>query len=278
MNQPQPGRIMVGVGGFGGGGFGGYVMATDSPTLAFAPNGRVLFSATQDRTVRIWDVVSGKEIGKLKGHEGPVTALGMAANGKTLVTGSSDTTLLVWDVTGYRAAARPATQLQAQEIERVWDELAAPDAVKAFDGMQRLLADPRQAVAFLQKHLKVATPVDTTKLAKWISELDSKKFPVREQAMRELEKLGDLAVPALTRLLSAPPSVEARRRAEKILEKLTSLSLSPDELRIVRALEVLEKLDNAEAREVLTGLTKGAEGALPTREARAALARMGRSN
>ena len=44
--------------------------------------------------------------------------------------------------------------------------------------------------------------------------------------------------------------------------------------RIVRAIEVLEKTNTPEGRQILESLAKGAGGALQTREAQAALARM----
>jgi hypothetical protein len=73
----------------------------------------------------------------------------------------------------------------------------------------------------------------------------------------------------------APPSAEVKRRAEVILEKYRAgLSASPEGLRLVRSVEVLEHLGTAEARTLLETLAKGPAGAELTVEAKAALERL----
>jgi hypothetical protein len=57
------------------------------------------------------------------------------------------------------------------------------------------------------------------KIGQWIVDLDSSDFRKRAKAFEELEKLGDLAEPALTKLLASKPAVETRRRAQMLLEK-----------------------------------------------------------
>ena len=85
-------------------------------------------------------------------------------------------------------------------------------------------------------------------------------------------ELADLAEPALLAALHDKPSVEKRRRVEDLLKRLDA-SVSPELLRGVRAVEVLESLGTPEARQVLQTLAKGAAEARLTREANAALKR-----
>ncbi len=251
--------------------------AADAPTLAFAPDGRTLAARGLDGSVRVWDLPGGKEIGPFKGHEGSVTALAFAPDGKTLASGGSDTTILLWDLSGLSRPARsPAVSLPARDVESLWGDLAGDDAGKAMQGIQKLAGAPREAVAYFRERLKPATGVDAKKIAQWVAGLDSEEFAVRQEAAQELEKVGEAAVPALQKLLANPPSLEARKKAEQILEKVTVQTLSTEQLRLVRALEVLEQVGTGEAREMLEALAKGAPGALATREAQAALDRLAR--
>lgn len=63
-----------------------------------------------------------------------------------------------------------------------------------------------------------SSDVDTKKIARWIAELDSDQFAVRDQATRELEKVGESAQPALRKALEGHPKPEARKRLERLTE------------------------------------------------------------
>jgi hypothetical protein len=75
--------------------------------------------------------------------------------------------------------------------------------------------------------------------------------------------------------LSANPSLEARRRMTDMLAKPRPAVLSPEALRGVRGVQVLEMIANPEARKVLAVLAGGAAGARLTQEAQASLERPG---
>jgi hypothetical protein len=62
-------------------------------------------------------------------------------------------------------------------------------------------------------------PVDESRVALLIKNLDSDQFGVRQRALRELEELGNAAEPTLRRALAAGPSPEVRRRLEGLLDK-----------------------------------------------------------
>jgi WD40 repeat protein len=56
--------------------------------VAFAPGGKTLASGSFDRTVKLWDLATGKEQATLP-HTGPVYALAWSPDGLTLATGSA---------------------------------------------------------------------------------------------------------------------------------------------------------------------------------------------
>jgi WD40 repeat protein len=67
--------------------------------LAFSSDGKMLASASRDRTVRVWDVATGKESVQLKGHQGGADAVAFTPGAKYLVTGGVDKTVRLWNLT-----------------------------------------------------------------------------------------------------------------------------------------------------------------------------------
>jgi hypothetical protein len=165
-------------------------------------------------------------------------------------------------------------KLTQKDLEGLWETLVGNDAAKAYRAIWSMVADPDRSVPFLRERLKPVPPPAKGRVEKLLSELDSGVFKVREKAMAELEKMGALAKDAIKKALDGKPSLEVRRRLEKLMDKLSSFTLSGEELRTWRALEVLELVGNPTARQVLQALGKGAPGVWQTEEARAALDRL----
>lgn len=70
----------------------GWVMA-----LAFSPDGTTLASASEDRTIALWDVVNGTLRRVLTGHTEGVYNVVFSPNGATLLSASADGTIKFWD-------------------------------------------------------------------------------------------------------------------------------------------------------------------------------------
>jgi HEAT repeat protein len=135
-----------------------------------------------------------------------------------------------------------------------------------------LVAASNDAVRLIRRAVRPVPSVDSL-LARLLADLDSSSFAVREKATQELERMGELAHPALERLLESHPSLEVGRRVKQILKK-PETPISPQELQTLRAVEVLEVIGTEEARDVLKELTRGAPGARLTTEAMLAWERL----
>jgi WD40 repeat protein len=68
------------------------------PGVASSRDGRLLASASWDRTVKLWSTATGKEIRTLQGHSNRVESVAFHPNGKKLASGSEDGTLKAWDL------------------------------------------------------------------------------------------------------------------------------------------------------------------------------------
>jgi WD40 repeat protein len=65
-------------------------------SVSYSPDGKTLASGSQDKTIKLWDVKTGKERATLKGHTEIVWSVAYSPDGKTLASGSYDKTIKLW--------------------------------------------------------------------------------------------------------------------------------------------------------------------------------------
>jgi hypothetical protein len=245
------------------------------PVLTLSADGRYLALADGEKDIRVRDLAAGKDVRTLTGHEGPATRLEFSRDGRHLVTAGKDGVALVWDAQKLGLEAERGGNPGEEQLQAAWDDLAGGDGARAFQAVWEF-ADSEKGVLFLRERLAPAKRLsDEATLAKLIADVDSDEFAVREKAARELEDLGFEAEPALKKLAADPPSLNAKRTAQRLLEKLKGGVTTPEGRRVLRVVEALERAATPEARKTLEKLAGGISDATLTREARAALSRLG---
>jgi WD40 repeat protein len=235
---------------------------------AFSPDGHV-FAVPGVGGIVLFETASGKVRLRL-GGQGGVTGLAFTPDGKTLVAASADATVLVWDVTGLRTVGK-----LPGKVEELWLLLADADPERAGAAVWTMMDAPLESLKLLRKYLQ-RVPANQDGVRQLIADLDDPQYAVRDKATRELALLGPAAEDALTAKMRTKVSLEMSKRIEKLLAAIASTPPTPEQLRIVRAVEVLEGIGTPEVRELLEDLASGAEGAWLTIQAREALARLKR--
>jgi RNA polymerase sigma factor (sigma-70 family) len=254
------------------------VLAAPRPQIncvTFSPDGRLLAAGGWDQRIYLWDTITGEQVCRLEGHRGHIESLAFSPDGRRLASGSLDTTALIWDVPR-RSTPRRDHPLTDRELEALWSSLSGADAARAYQSILTLASAPELAVPLLTERLARKPEVDAGRIARLLARLDGEDFTDRERATDELRKLGWIAEPALQKLLEGKPSPEARKRAQELLSGIRTGEPTPDLLRLLRGIEVLERIGTAPANRLLETVAAGRPHDRPTREAQASLERLTR--
>ncbi|KXZ56037.1 hypothetical protein GPECTOR_2g1589 [Gonium pectorale] len=92
-------------------------------SVAFNPNGTLLASGSEDRSVRLWDPLTGEQKAVLFGHTGQVLGVAFSPNGGMIASASVDSTVRLWD-----ASTGEAKGELAGHVDWVRDVAFAPAA------------------------------------------------------------------------------------------------------------------------------------------------------
>jgi WD40 repeat protein len=231
---------------------------------ALSPDGRLLASCGAEHTIVVRELASGSVRRRLKGHLAPLSGLTFGPSSRVLISASHDTTALVWDVYAPLDSRPPG-------LATLWDDLASPDGEKAHAAMVAALRTPDDAVAVLKKKLRPAEPMKPEVLARWIDRLVDDNPGERKRATAVLIDLGEVAAPALRRVLNGSPAPQLRQAVESVLNRPSGPVTTPGGLQVPRAVELLTVANTPEARVFLEALARGAPGFRQTREAIAAM-------
>jgi WD40 repeat protein len=248
-------------------GLAGYIM-----TLSVSPDSRLL-AAGGWCGIKVWEIETGLERRSFHDFEGNAFAVAFSPDGRALASGNGAQEIVVWDIPA-KPSPDDAKVAASEVVPRLWKDLAASDGGAVHRAIWALAGRPVDAIPFLKKTLTPAPAINGPRLAQLIEDLNSDVFLVREKATKEIDSLGEVAEPALRRIVIDPPSLEVKQRAKILLDKQTAALASPERMQKNRAVEALEHMGTREAQSLLQELANGAPEARITREAIAALERL----
>ena len=67
-------------------------------SVACSPDGKLLASGSSDKSIKLWEMPTGKLLKTLTGHKAGVYSVSFSPDGKLLASGSSDKSLLLWEM------------------------------------------------------------------------------------------------------------------------------------------------------------------------------------
>jgi WD40 repeat protein/mono/diheme cytochrome c family protein len=98
-------------------------------SIVFSPDGRHALSASADKTIRLWDVASGRSLRCFDGHTDDVLSVAFSADGRHALSGSRDRTVRLWEV----VSGRELRSFQGH-TERVSSVAFSPDGRQVLSG------------------------------------------------------------------------------------------------------------------------------------------------
>jgi len=78
-------------------------------SVAITPDGKYIVSGSWDKTIKLWDISSDKEIRTFKGHSSWVNSVAITPDGKYIVSGSEDKNIKLWDIKSGKLISSYAT-------------------------------------------------------------------------------------------------------------------------------------------------------------------------
>lgn len=164
--------------------------------VTVTPDDRIVVTASRDKTVRLWDIYTGRMMRILEGHAAAVNAVVVTPDGHEILSGSTDGSVRVWDV----QTGKPLRELVGPSGKASELELSLPESSGMWgsvkDGTELGPGLPQNggavmAIDFISHGRNVV--VGTVRGELWITNLDGMNEP---QLIRQADNCAIRAIAA----------------------------------------------------------------------------------
>ena len=223
--------------------------AESARSLAFSPDGLHLAVGSYDSKIRIWNWREKTVTKILDVQKERIYSLAYLQDGKVLASGPARGPVCLWDTVSdkvlhnwkngrwqmagdpkgrWLAIAGTDYSLTIRSLENYESDLAYYDGVRAFN----ILVFHPSAESFAAQYgfdntirifpldLRQPTPADEKRIRELMALWDDDAFAVRENASRDLAKMGNVTKPLLTKAAAETQSAEFRIRSRELLRIL----------------------------------------------------------
>ena len=246
----------------------------DAQAVAFVGGGKWIASGMQDGKILLYELNSKITKHELMNNGSEVLALVGLPDGKRLAASYADSTILIWNLpTPADSGNKAQKTLTNGDRDAFWENLQSPNATEAYKAAWTLATEcPEPAVALLRDRLRRVEPLDEKVVAQHLRGLADNEFEARQKAVKALKEMGEAVLPALRQRLATKPTADEAKLLQELIDELEPWSAK--DLRVFRAIYVLELIGTPEAKKVLEHLAGGMAESRLTQEAKASVKRL----
>lgn len=233
---------------------------------ACSPDGKWVALSGPDRRIRIVELAGGREAYSLGSHDAAVTQVAFTLDGRGILS-SADLAPLLWDL-------KPANLPKLGTPDETWELLASEDAVKVYRLQWALMENAEFVEDLLAERVKPEEwYYDRKRYDQLVKNLDTPRFVVREGAQKEMMESVKIPLSWLRESFRTIESVECKDRLRRVID-FREKQPATREWRILRSIQILEKIADTRAKELLKKWSVASEGSVLATDARAALERL----